>query len=250
MADGIEPLPQRPRRAFGVKARGGGGGEPSNDSGLPGAPGLGAGEAPSESSAPMGGRDVSSGGGWREAAGERAAGAREHISIGIADGCGYNEAVQYVGEGGERPLDEGEKRNYEYLDHTADVQFHAWGDSLEEAFEQVVVCMFSYITDLHTVESLGSNEVEVSGHDMQSLLYNFMDEFLFQFCTDGFVARRVEIESFDKTAFAIRAKGYGEKFQARVKHPQGTEIKAITYSAMQINVKHSGESDVYVIVDI
>jgi hypothetical protein len=26
---------------------------------------------------------------------------------------------------------------YEFLDNTADVQIHAWGDSLEESFEQV-----------------------------------------------------------------------------------------------------------------
>ena len=26
---------------------------------------------------------------------------------------------------------------YEYLDNTADIQIHAWGDSLEESFEQV-----------------------------------------------------------------------------------------------------------------
>jgi hypothetical protein len=40
--------------------------------------------------------------------------------------------------------------------------------------------MMSYITDLETVDEVSANHVEVSGHDMQSLLYNFMDEFLFQ----------------------------------------------------------------------
>jgi hypothetical protein len=35
---------------------------------------------------------------------------------------------------------------------------------------------------------------------MQSVLYNYMDEFLFQFCTEGFVARRVSIVAFDKGA--------------------------------------------------
>ena len=72
----------------------------------------------------------------------------------------------------------------------------------------MVVCMFSYITDLHTVETTGTNVIEVDGHDMQSLLYNYMDEFLFQFCTDGFVARRVlyvYIHMYISTCICIHA---------------------------------------------
>jgi SHS2 domain-containing protein len=46
----------------------------------------------------------------------------------------------------------------------------------------------------------------------------------------------------------------GEKFDLS-KHPQGTEVKAITYSAMQIHEKPAegttpARVDVYVIVDI
>jgi SHS2 domain-containing protein len=50
---------------------------------------------------------------------------------------------------------------YEYLDHTADIQFHSWGASVSEAFEQAVVCMFSYITDLSTVDETDTSEVQV-----------------------------------------------------------------------------------------
>jgi SHS2 domain-containing protein len=139
---------------------------------------------------------------------------------------------------------------YEYLDHTADVQCHCWGKTLSDAFANMVPCMFNYITDLSTVEVNLDKTIEftVKGHDLESLLFTYMDEFLFRFCTDGFCCVRVEILGFDREKFEIQLKAFGESFDP-TKHPQGTEIKAITYSNMQIH-ETDEKADLYVIVDI
>ena len=42
--------------------------------------------------------------------------------------------------------------SFEDLDHTADVQLHAWGPTITDAFENIVPCMFNYMTDLSIVE--------------------------------------------------------------------------------------------------
>lgn len=60
--------------------------------------------------------------------------------------------------------------------------------------------------------------------------------------------QKVKILEFDKENFKIRAKGYGEPFEIG-KHPQGADVKAITYSNMQIYDKE-GQHEVFVIVDI
>jgi len=38
------------------------------------------------------------------------------------------------------------------LDHTADVQCHAWGANMKEAFQNMAPCMMNYMTDLTLVE--------------------------------------------------------------------------------------------------
>ncbi|OXU30220.1 hypothetical protein TSAR_013137 [Trichomalopsis sarcophagae] len=134
---------------------------------------------------------------------------------------------------------------------------------MEEAFEQCAIAMFGYMTELERVEVKQVHHVEAEGHDMQSLLFHFLDELLFMFCAEPFlVARvcfelrkaavnlRVKITEFDPVNFKIKARAAGEEFVIG-KHTQGAEVKAITYSAMQIHDRPEVERpELFVIVDI
>ena len=105
------------------------------------------------------------------------------------------------------PIDEGAdltipEAKYEYLDHTADVQLHSWGETLKEAFENVGVAMFGYMTDIETVEMTDSFKVEAEGDDMEGLLFHFLDEWLFAFSAEPFfIPRKIVITQFDEEKF-------------------------------------------------
>ncbi|KAK3088623.1 hypothetical protein FSP39_021423 [Pinctada imbricata] len=110
--------------------------------------------------------------------------------------------------------------------------------------------MFGYMTtNYDTVEMTDEQTIEAEGDDMLGLLFHFLDEWLFLFSAEPFfIARKVIITEFDKENFKIKAKGYGEEFDIS-KHPQGTEVKAITYSNMQVFDKE-GQHELFVIIDI
>lgn len=139
---------------------------------------------------------------------------------------------------------------YEFLDHTADVQIHAWGDDLREAFENAAIAMTAYITDISKIDITTKESIQVEADDLKGLFYRYLDEILFLFNAEPYLlSKRVRILEFNTgPGFSIKAECYGESFSLE-KHAQGTEIKAITYSAMRIN-EDPNTHEVYFIVDI
>jgi SHS2 domain-containing protein len=124
---------------------------------------------------------------------------------------------------------------FEYLDHIADIRFHSWGGTLAESLEQMVICMFSYMTELDTVEEKAVISLEVKGHDMESLVFTLLDEFLYRFSVDdNTVCRDCKIDSISLETFEIKARGFGETFSL-AKHPQGETLSVnAPYAVMQI----------------
>ncbi|KAJ5078561.1 protein archease [Anaeramoeba ignava] len=108
--------------------------------------------------------------------------------------------------------------------------------------------MQNYIVEIDHVDIESEHEIEVTGHDKESLLYNFLDEWLFVFSTEFFILKKIEIIDFERNNnWKIKAKGFGEIFNME-KHRdyRGTEIKAITYSNMQIHEKEDS-TNIFVI---
>ncbi|KAI3420208.1 Protein archease [Globodera pallida] len=164
---------------------------------------------------------------------------------------------------------------YAYLDHTADVQLHAWGQSLGEALEQLTIALYGYMTtEIERVEPIYTMDFSASGHDLSALVYNMLDNCLYSFSAEPFFIGRVaKVLNLKKPAgntgeeLSAHMRIWGESFDLQ-KHPPGTEIKAITYSNMQIIRKDGveeggrkkatggeavgwhGRTDIFVIVDI
>lgn len=141
--------------------------------------------------------------------------------------------------------------NFLDLDHTADVQLHSWGETLIEALEQNGMAMFGYMTELESVEISQKHIIEAKADDLDGLLFHFLDELLFLFSAEPFlICKKLQITELDLINFTLKCSCFGEEFTLG-KHPQGTEVKAITYSAMQIVQNHTEKKfDIFVIIDI
>jgi SHS2 domain-containing protein len=130
------------------------------------------------------------------------------------------------------------KKRFEFLEHTADVYIAAYGQSLEEAFENAASATFNAMTEIEKIKPEVEESVEVEAHDEHALLYNWIEELLIKFETTGKLYCCFTISSIEKTptGLKLKAKIWGEPFDSK-RHLQKVGIKAVTYHRMEIMKK-------------
>lgn len=137
---------------------------------------------------------------------------------------------------------------FEFFDVTADAGYKAYGNSLEEAFENAALAMFEVMTDTNTINPEIKKEIHVESEDEYALLYDWLSEFLIILDSEFLVFSKFDVKiERNGEEYSLNGVAWGEEFDPE-KHESRAEVKAVTYHLMDI--KQGDRYMVQVILDI
>jgi len=139
---------------------------------------------------------------------------------------------------------------YKHVEHTSDVAFEAYGDSLEELFANSALATYSFMTDIDELMKEPATEeraVNIQSEDLYSLMFDWLDEILFFFESEMLMFTRFDIK-VDAEKFSLGGKCKGVFFDPE-KHEVGIIIKAVTYHMMEIK-EEGGRWRARVVLDV
>ena len=117
-------------------------------------------------------------------------------------------------------------KGFKFIEHTADIQFQAFGSTLEEAFKNSALAMSKSILDKKLKGKI-KKRVEAEGRDNERLLYDFLEELLFLFDSENFLI--TEIKSIKIKNGKLIAEILGVSAE---KYEMDNHIKSVTYNNM------------------
>lgn len=137
---------------------------------------------------------------------------------------------------------------YKFFPHTADIKFRAFGESLEEAFENSALALSESIYE-GEVEKNRDYAVQAKGSDLKNLLLNFLEEFLVLFDSENFVLSKVQNLEIEKSGdkYEIKSDLLGDDTR---KYEISEHVKAITYNEMIVEKSKEKSWKTQVVLDV
>ena len=127
-------------------------------------------------------------------------------------------------------------KKFEFLEHTADMKFRAYGKTLAEIFENSCLAVSNFIAGGKKIKSGKKKSVSLisSSTDLNLLFYRFLDELIFFLDSENFLAAKAKVKIKNGHLKAVL---YGDKASD---YKDLDHIKAATYSEMYIKKTKNG----------
>jgi SHS2 domain-containing protein len=124
---------------------------------------------------------------------------------------------------------------FEYLEHTADIKFRAFGKSPEEMFANAAAALFKAMVDPATVIVKETWNVELEAPQLEQLAYDWLSEIVFLFETESavFATFRINLNQSKSGSWSLRGEIGGERIDLK-RHAFENEVKAVTLHSFQV----------------
>lgn len=137
---------------------------------------------------------------------------------------------------------------YRFLDHMTDAVLEAYGETLEEAFENAAKGLNDTMVELKTVIPDREIRITAEGHDLYSLLFDWLDKVMLLLVADGIVMSDFSVKIRQDKGYFLEGIAKGERLNLD-KHHYKVEIKAVTYHEMDIK-QEKGKASVRFLLDL
>jgi SHS2 domain-containing protein len=131
------------------------------------------------------------------------------------------------------------ERQFEEIEHTADLAIRVWGSDLQELFANAAYGMACQVANVDSVEATIERRVAIEAADLEILLVEWLSELLYLGERDRIVF--TEFDVFEVTSNKLEAKARG----GSVEELQG-HIKAVTFSELDIRETDKGYETIIV----
>lgn len=124
---------------------------------------------------------------------------------------------------------------YRFLDHMTDAVIEAYGITLEQAFENAAKGLIDTMIDLKTVSPEKEIKFSAKGHDLYSLLFDWLDKVMLLLVADRIAVSQfsIKIKRHNNNRYSLEGTTRGEPLDLD-RHRYKVEIKAVTYHEMEI----------------
>jgi protein archease len=130
-----------------------------------------------------------------------------------------------------------------------DALIEAYGTTLEEAFENAAKGLSNTMIDLKTVRPKKEIKFSAKGHDLYSLLFDWLDKVLLLLVADWIAMSQFSIKIRQhNNGYSIEGTARGEPLDLD-RHRYKVEIKAVTYHEMEIK-QEKGRVTVRFLLDL
>lgn len=136
-------------------------------------------------------------------------------------------------------------KKFEFLEHTADIKFQAFGKTLVEVFENSVLAVSEVLSKGKKIKPMKIKKSSIEGKDNENFLYNLIEEVIYLFDAEEFITAKAKIK-FDENVKSMKAEFWGDDSK---KYKDLDHIKSVTYNEMFIK-KDKDKYTAQVVLDV